>query len=389
MQKTKNKNQQARKGDGGYVESRVQNQKRHKRRRRRNNATLYLMVLIFIVTVGLILIFTVFFKIVGVEVAGLSRYEAQQIIDASGIVAGENMFRLNRTEIEDKLVKEYSYFEKVRLKYNLPDAITIEVTEAQPVGAVQQGESYLLISAGGRVLESTAAPAEGLPIIKGFHALAVNAGDTLESLLERMRADAKLAAKAVPEETAEQRALKKEALQATESLANELESKVNMMKAFFAAAEETGFAGVNTLDLSDKFNLVAETGSALVEFGAESELVYKMQCAQEVLQNKLGVNFKGKIDVSKAGWVRVRHMSAEAQGMTADEYAEYLYRQSGGGVVAAENEEELAGGEAAASADAGAILKDSVESPADGEEAAAGGEEASAESEEAASGDDA
>ncbi|MEG0114877.1 MAG: hypothetical protein RSA00_00465, partial [Hydrogenoanaerobacterium sp.] len=56
---------------------RGQSQKRHKHRRSRNTAALYIMVLVFMLTVGVVLIFTVFFKVLNINVEGLTRYNEQ------------------------------------------------------------------------------------------------------------------------------------------------------------------------------------------------------------------------------------------------------------------------------------------------------------------------
>lgn len=313
-------------------QSRAQNSKRHKLKRRGNNALLYIMVLILMLTVGVVLIFTVFFKVINIEVVGLSRYSKQDVIKTSGIVEGVNMFRLDRKGIEDALVKKYSYFEAVHLKYGLPDTITIKVMEAEPAGAIQQGETYILISASGRVLETDVTELmSGLPIIKGFNALQLSQGSTIEDMLRKMRKEA--AAKGEPKEgdTAEMRQAKQDAQRAAEQAVSNLSSQMDVMKAFLQTVGITGFTQVNYVDLSDKFNLVVGyNGKIIVEFGSEAELAYKIQCVQKVIDEKLADTFEGKIDASYPGRVRVRRLSLQAQDMTEDEYAEYLYEQNGG-----------------------------------------------------------
>lgn len=321
---------------------RVQDEQKHyKKRRSRSTVTLYIMVLLFMLTIGVVLIFTVFFKITAVNVEGLNRYEQQQVIDSSAIMIGENMFSLNRGAIEASLVKTYSYFEEVKLHYHLPDTITIRVREAQPVGAVQQGESFLLISQGGRVLESVVGAPPGVTVVKGFSALPVKAGETIDGMLEMRREKLSKGVPMLPEDSEEVKKTKKAEYEAENALVKELSGKFAMMRAFFASCGEIGFSGVNILDVSDQFNLVATSGKVIMEFGAESELTYKMQCVQQVFAEKLGDDFEGVLDASYPGKVRVRTLSAEAQGMTPDQYAEYLYKQSGGSVVTSQEDTAL------------------------------------------------
>ena len=63
------------------------------------------------------------------------------------------MFRLKDQQIGDKLVEEYSYISKVKIRRKLPDTIVLEITEATPIGAIDAGAGYTLISEEGRVLE--------------------------------------------------------------------------------------------------------------------------------------------------------------------------------------------------------------------------------------------
>ncbi|MEG1953149.1 MAG: FtsQ-type POTRA domain-containing protein [Hydrogenoanaerobacterium sp.] len=307
---------------------RGQSQKRHKHRRSRNTAALYIMVLVFMLTVGVVLIFTVFFKVLNINVEGLTRYNEQDVIASSGIAMGENMFALRRSEIEAELVKKYSYFEKVKLVYHLPDTVTIKITEAQPVGAVQQGEMYMVISSAGRVLENTAELPPKVVTVKGFDILPLAVGGTFDEMLLKQQEDFKLAAKLPVEATAQEKEEKKAELIALTAHNKEMEEKVAMMRAFFSSAAETNFIEAEILDVSDKFNLIAVIDKVTIEFGAEAELSYKMQCVQKVFSEKLPKNFEGKLDASYAGRVRVRHLNSEIQGMTTDQYAEYLYEQN-------------------------------------------------------------
>ena len=344
MQDTRKKNRTARPGRREDVyeaqqQSRARTQKRHKRKRRRSYLALYLTVLVVMLAVGLVLIFTVFFKVLTIETEGLTRYDEDQVIASSGIVEGVNLFRINRSAVEEKLVQDYSYFESVHLRYKLPDQVTIQVTEAEPVGAIRQGETFLLISDAGRVLESAVIdPPSQVVQIKGFNALSIEAGDTLWGMIERMQKSAEKAAVIESGDTAETRAAKTATKQANDQVISNIKSRVTMLDAYFAAARETGFDGATVIDLSDQFNLIANLGDGIVvEFGSEAELAYKMQMVQAVLA-KQAEGFEGKIDASKPGRAGVRRMSREEMEMTPEEYAEYLYEQAAD--AAPENGEE-------------------------------------------------
>ena len=325
-------------------EGRAQNGKRHKRKRRGGAVRLYVMVLFFMLTIGVVLIFTVFFKVAQIEVIGLTRYQDADVIASSGIEAGMNMFRLNRTGICGNLVAEYSYFGEVRLKYTLPDTVSILVTEAEPAGAVKQGTGYLLFSKEGRVLETNvAAPPKNVPLVKGLsETLALSAGqqmdttdeDGLKVLLEEIAvlqkkiAGSKAGEKVLAEKQAELDGLEKRANEITTEI-SQRRARLAVLNAFFAARDAEGLMGVTAIDLSDPYNLIISRGSKVqIELGSEAELQAKLKRVNFVLTEKLGDDFEGVIDASYSGKTFVTPMDVAAQGMTPEEYAQFLYGSS-------------------------------------------------------------
>ena len=103
-----------------------------KRRRKGNNILWYLLILVFMVTTTIVLTTTVFFKIKNIAVAGSEHYDDRSLIISSGILLEENMFRLKDQQIKEKLIEEYSYISKVKIRRKLPDTIVLEITEATP-----------------------------------------------------------------------------------------------------------------------------------------------------------------------------------------------------------------------------------------------------------------
>lgn len=310
---------------------RQQNAVKHKRRRRGNNILLYIMVLIVMLTVGVVLIFTVFFKIVTISTEGLTRYTDQEIIQSSGILPEQNMFRLDRTAIAQELTKNYSYLEEVHIKLKPSDTVIIQVTEAQPVAALQQGENYLLVSAKGRVLATSADVPEGLLKVKGLKAMDITTGETLDGMLQKQREEAKAAAKVLEADTEAIAKAKKDAYQLKSAVLAELNEQISMMKAFFAVLANQNMRGFDYIDLSDPYNISAGYQNRVtIALGTEAELEFKLEYVQAVL-SQLEPGFEGKIDISNPDWgAGVREIDLAAQNMTPDEYAEYLFQKNGG-----------------------------------------------------------
>ena len=86
-------------------EIRREQQLRSLKKRRRKKAILYLVLFLLLLCVGAVLTFTVFFHIAAFEVKGNSRYNAQEIIEASGIAKGENLFCAKQSRRPDGLRK--------------------------------------------------------------------------------------------------------------------------------------------------------------------------------------------------------------------------------------------------------------------------------------------
>ena len=108
----------------------------------------------FLVIVAIILVMSVFFKITKIEVRGNSLYSAEEIIAASGIEEGDNLFFINRIAAGSRVVVKLPYVDSVKINRGLPNLITIEVTESNAVGCIAVGEELWSVSSSGKFLSS-------------------------------------------------------------------------------------------------------------------------------------------------------------------------------------------------------------------------------------------
>ena len=129
---------------------------------------LYTLMVIAVLGVGVALSLTVLFKIETIEVAGDTRYSAEQIIAYSGIEKGQNLFLCDSKTGKENIMQNLPYIEDVQVRRSIPSKIVIEVTEGTPAGTVEFSGRYIVISRLGKVLEETDAPVEGLPLIRGL-----------------------------------------------------------------------------------------------------------------------------------------------------------------------------------------------------------------------------
>jgi len=104
--------------------------------------------------VGTILCCTVFFKIEIITAEGNTRYTAEQIIAASGIVRGDNLLRLKKNTAAGSITEKLVYAETVIVKKRLPNEVIVTVSEPEQMAVVTLGtSSCVLISGKGRILE--------------------------------------------------------------------------------------------------------------------------------------------------------------------------------------------------------------------------------------------
>lgn len=129
--------------------------KKRKKRRRRGGLGRLLRPLSFVLAaVAVVTALTLFFKVQTIEVSGISRYQADEVIAASGVEIGDNLVLLDRYRVSQRIYTALPYVTDVRPKPKFPNTLEIEVTETRAVAAIQGGGGFWLLSAEGKILEA-------------------------------------------------------------------------------------------------------------------------------------------------------------------------------------------------------------------------------------------
>ena len=113
---------------------------RHNRKRKRRRSRLgVLLKLLCLAALVAALTFgaTVFFQVETIAVTGNSRYTQDEIIAASGVQVGDNLFRMNKKQISQEILHQLPYVESVSILRGLPSTITFQVTEWDAVAQVE------------------------------------------------------------------------------------------------------------------------------------------------------------------------------------------------------------------------------------------------------------
>lgn len=166
--------------------------KRNRQRRRRGRfGGLYKLLSFLVIFAALVAGCVVFFRVDRVTVSGNSRYTAQEIIAASGVEQGDNLFLANKPQIARAITRKLPYIEAVTPVKVLPDTLELRVTESKAVAVLEGEEGRWLLNAGGKLVENGGDDlGEGLPLVTGLHPITPNLGGRLTvELEEQVRLD--------------------------------------------------------------------------------------------------------------------------------------------------------------------------------------------------------
>lgn len=133
--------------------------KRKKRRRRGGLGRLLRPLSVILAAVAVVTALTMFFKVENIVVTGAERYDAAEIIAASGVETGDNLILLDRYHIAQRIYTSLPYITDVSPKQEFPNTLNIEVTETKTVAVIQGLGAYWLMNTDGKLLEAVDAPA--------------------------------------------------------------------------------------------------------------------------------------------------------------------------------------------------------------------------------------
>lgn len=154
--------------------------KSNRRRRRGSFGFLYKLLSTLAICAVVVAALTLFFRVDTIEVTGMERYTAQEIIDASGVDTGDNLFLLNKYSVDQDIKAALPYVQELRINRRLPDTLVIQVQECgTPMAVIQDGSAWLVSPAGKIVEQMEPSAAEGYAVIDGCQLLAPSVGTAL------------------------------------------------------------------------------------------------------------------------------------------------------------------------------------------------------------------
>lgn len=128
----------------------------NERRKSRHHSTMiYTPLAAVLVLIIVIFGVSVFFRVTTIEVTGSSRYTADEIIAASGLQVGDNLFLINSDAAALRITTSKPYIAEVWIEHRIPDVAIINVKESVAFAVIADGADYWKIDATGRILEHT------------------------------------------------------------------------------------------------------------------------------------------------------------------------------------------------------------------------------------------
>ncbi len=133
--------------------------------RRKISARIAFLIMTFIAA---FLAVTIFFKIDSIEVTATEHYTEDELISASGIEIGDNLFTFRTSKVEKELLEKYPYLASVSVTRSLPSTLVIKAVDSVPAAAVNLASGgYCLIDENGKLLEQASTVPEGIPTVTG------------------------------------------------------------------------------------------------------------------------------------------------------------------------------------------------------------------------------
>lgn len=232
------------------------------KQRKLRTTVLYISMFVIIVAAAAALSFTIIFKTNNIEVEGETPYTAEQIIEASGLHNGENIFLSRKKAAAKNIVDAFPYIESAEVTFKIPGTQVIKVEGAIPSYEVSINGGYVVISSKGRVLAHNEEKTEGIPLLKGVRVKDTEVGDYIK--FEKS---------------------------ATQQILAEIIDSIN----------DNDIPSIYGIDISNAANIKLNYGNRItISLGVPEDVGYKLRTAVAIIDNELSETDKGDLDVSLA-----------------------------------------------------------------------------------------
>lgn len=264
-------------------QARKSKSRKRRRRRSRGGTSVVLVLLCLVIAIAAILTaVTVFFKVRQFKLTGNTRYTLEEIVEASGMHQGDNLVLFNKFAVIDKMFDAFPYLDEVQIRRRLPDTVEILVTDCKPAAVLQdtpatvpdpkdkKGEKMLqigntgswLIDRNGKLLEKAGAQSAGkLTLVRGVTLWEPQVG--------------------------------------TYAKFSDEDVKKPLLLLLNTAEEDGILQNIGEMDFSEQYNIrFTYTDRFTVNIGSTENLSKKLRYLHLIVEEKLGTNAVGVLDIS-------------------------------------------------------------------------------------------
>lgn len=108
-----------------------------------------------------------FFAAREIAVSGNQRLKNQEVLVQAGLYRGVNVLSVNLKTARDQL-KAHPWVLDADIKRELPDRLSVRITEQEPMAIVDLGDVFVLNTAGEIFKRHDSSDPEGLPVVRGL-----------------------------------------------------------------------------------------------------------------------------------------------------------------------------------------------------------------------------
>lgn len=233
-------------------------------RKKSGNSAYYGVIALVVIITFVILSTTVFFRIDTLVITGSSIYTAEEITAASAIHGGDNLIRTLMGKCSDRIESSLVYVEKAEPKRHFPSTVEIYIEPSVETANIAVGSTYYIVSQSGKILEISDTPRQNIFTVNGVIPLAgIMVGDKFTCEDEKH----------------------------TDVLYKLMDVGMNALS-----------QKITSFDMTDYLNVSCIYDNRItVEFGATSELDYKLKLADTIIATKIGPETEGTLKMLSNG----------------------------------------------------------------------------------------
>lgn len=138
----------------------------------------FFLLLLLTAAAAVALILSPFCDVKNIKVKGNLRVETEKIIESSGILTGDNLYRTDITRVS-RAIYNLPWVEVVTVKRKFPNEIEVFITEGTVCAYIKHGEQFISIDKNGKTIEK-AEKAEDKPILMGLDGTDVTIGTRIK-----------------------------------------------------------------------------------------------------------------------------------------------------------------------------------------------------------------